>query len=324
MSTHAYPLHIVTDAEADLLMRRHRAWERFLTRYPAGESRRAMKGALDRVAGTFSGGVFSGATFPWDTLVADDLAREVWQPTATHYASATARRDASAIRMILQAYWREGLLTHEQYKLATSFELGKLDWTPSPGRSLTDDEVARLIEYDRPGAPQSLKLRDRALMYLMASTGARRSELHHVGLGHVDFHRNEVLLEVTKNSVSRVAWLHPAAADGLEAWFDVRGSIRGNALLALSRTGRPLAGRPLSAHQMWKILTVRSEAAGIGRVTPHDMRRFVVTRLLEEGHDLLLVSRLVGHSDPSITALYDKRPAEACRLAVSTLPLPSV
>lgn len=324
MSIHAYPLHIVTDTEADLLARRHQAWERFLTRYPPGESRRAMKGALDRVASTFSGGIYSGATFPWDTLVDDDLAREVWQPTADHYASATARRDASAIRMILQAYWKEGLLSHDQYKLATSFQVGKLDWTPAPGRSLTDDEVARLIEYDRPGAAQSLKLRDRALMYLMASTGARRSELHHVGPGHVDLSRNEVRLDVTKNRVPRLAWLHPAATEGLEAWFDVRGALPGGALLALSRTGRPLAGRPLSAHQMWKILTARSEAAGLGRVTPHDMRRFVVTRLLEEGHDLLLVSRLVGHSDPSITALYDKRPAEACRLAVSTLPLPSV
>jgi integrase len=57
-------------------------------------------------------------------------------------------------------------------------------------------------------------------------------------------------------------------------------------------------------------------------VTPHDMRRFVVTRLLEGGHDLLLVSRLVGHSDPAVTKLYDRRPAEACRAAVRTLPLP--
>jgi site-specific recombinase XerD len=51
------------------------------------------------------------------------------------------------------------------------------------------------------------------------------------------------------------------------------------------------------------------------------MRRFVVTRLLEGGHDLFVVSRLVGHSDPAITALYDRRPIDVLRAAAATLPL---
>ncbi len=72
---------------------------------------------------------------------------------------------------------------------------------------------------------------------------------------------------------------------------------------------------------MWKVLKRRSEECGIGTVTPHDMRRFVVTRLLEAGHDLFVVSRLVGHSDPSVTVLYDRRPVEALRAAAATLPL---
>jgi integrase len=317
-------LHLVTDEEAALLHRRGRARARFLQHYDAGEARRTMKGALDRVALTFSGGAMDGSQFPWEALCDDDLVEEVWRATATRYAGATAQRDASAIRMMLKACWKEGLLTYEQYQLAIGFESRRREWSPPPGRTLTDDEIARLIDYDPPGASARLKARDRAMVYLLASTGARRTEVAHVDLPHLDLPHGEVRLEVTKNGQPRTAWLHPSAVAGAREWLELRGEGAGTVLVPLSRTGRPLTDRRLSPHQMWKVLRARSQACGIGPVTPHDLRRFVVSRLLEEGHDLLLVSRLVGHSDPSVTKLYDRRPADACRAAVATLPLPSV
>lgn len=315
-------LHLVTNDEALLLERRARARARFIRRYSPGEARRTMLGALDRLALTFSGGQLVGASFPWEALCDDDLARGVWSVTASQYSPATAQRDASALRMMLHACWMEELLSFDEYQRATSFEVKRKAWTPPPGRTLTDDEVAALIEYDEPGSPHSKRVRDRALIYLLASTGARRTEVSHVSVSNISLANREVRLEVTKNGLARNAWLHPAAVSGLHHWFDVRGDASGPALLALSRTGRPLPDRRLSPHQMWKVLRKRSVDCGIGVVTPHDMRRFVVTRLLEEGHDLLLVSRLVGHSDPAVTKLYDRRPDEACRLAVATLPLP--
>ena len=315
-------LHLVTEQVADLLGRRSRARSRFLLSYE-GEARRTMQGALDRVARTFSGGQYDGAQFPWEALCDEDLVSEVWRATASVYSGATAQRDASAIRMMLKSVWKEGLLTFEQYQLATSFKPKRREWSPPPGRTLDDAEIARLIAYSPSGSAHSVQVRDRAMVYLLASTGARRTEIAHVQPSHLSLGSHEVRLEVTKNGQPRNAWLHPSAIGGIERWLDIRGDLEGSVLLALSRTGRPLPGRSLSAHQMWKILRNRSIDCGIGAVTPHDMRRFVVTRLLQEGHDLLLVSRLIGHSDPSITALYDRRPAEACRAAVATLPLPS-
>jgi len=177
------------------------------------------------------------------------------------------------------------------------------------------------ISYDPPGASEALRVRDRALVLTMASTGARRKEISNLLLDNVDFADRCIHLKVTKNGDPRDAYLHPAAVTGLEMWMDVRGRRSGPLLVALSRTGRPLLDRKLSEHQMWKVLKRRSEECGIGTVTPHDMRRFVVTRLLEGGHDLFVVSRLVGHSDPSVTALYDRRPVEVLRAATATLPL---
>jgi len=314
-------LHAVTPDEAVLLEKRARAWARFLRRYDRGDSRRTMHGALDRLARTFSGGVLTGATFPWDLLCDDDLASEVWSATKDRFAPATARRDASALRVMLECCWKEGLLTYEQVRLASAFRVTKREWAPPVGRTLTDEEMSALIGYDSPSACEALRVRDRALVLTLASTGARRREISHLNLENVDFRERRIRLEVTKNGHPRDAYLHPAAASGLRRWLDIRGEQPGPLLVALSRTGRPILGRRLSEHQMWKVLRRRSEECGIGAVTPHDLRRFVVTRLLEEGHDLLLVSRLVGHSDPSVTQTYDKRPIDACRAAVATLPL---
>lgn len=315
-------LHAVTADEATLLERRARAWARFLRRYTKGDSRRTMQGALDRLASTFSGGLLTGSTFPWDLLCDEDLAAEVWGATSERFAQATARRDASALRVMLQCCWKEGLLTYEQLQLATSFRVNKRDWVPPTGRTLTDEEIAALIAYDPPGSSDALRIRDRALVLVMASTGARRREISHLEMRSLDLDGQTLHLEKTKNGDPRDAYLHPSAVSGLTRWFSIRGHLPGPLLVALSRTGRPLLDRRLSEHQMWKVLRRRSEDCGIGTVTPHDMRRFVVTRLLEGGTDLLLVSRLVGHSDPSVTNLYDRRPMDACRAAVATLPLP--
>jgi hypothetical protein len=171
---------------------------------------------------------------------------------------------------------------------------------------------------------ESSLYQDRALILTMASTGARRREISHLLLANLDLAERSIRLEVTKNGDPRDAFLHPTAATSLTEWLDVRGLSPGPLLVALSRTGRPLLDRKLSEHQMWKIVRRRSEECGIGAVTPHDMRRFVVTRLLEEGHDLLLVSRLVGHSNPSVTKLYDRRPIDSFRAAIATLPLGSL
>ena len=107
-------LHAVTADEATLLERRARAWARFLRRYTKGDSRRTMQGALDRLASTFSGGLLTGSTFPWDLLCDEDLAAEVWGATSERFAQATARRDASALRVCLlytSPSPRDGLLS---------------------------------------------------------------------------------------------------------------------------------------------------------------------------------------------------------------------
>lgn len=93
----------------------------------------------------------------------------------------------------------------------------------------------------------------------------------------------------------------------------------------MSRTGRPLHdhGR-LSTHQVRKIVRNRGEQAGLGGVTSHDLRRFVISTLLARGVDITLIARTVGHVNPTTTAGYDRRPADLQRAAISRIELPRI
>jgi integrase len=62
--------------------------------------------------------------------------------------------------------------------------------------------------------------------------------------------------------------------------------------------------------------------AGIAGFTPHDLRRSNISDLLDEGVDLAVIARQVGHSSVQTTARYDRRGARAQRQAAERLNVP--
>ena len=79
----------------------------------------------------------------------------------------------------------------------------------------------------------------------------------------------------------------------------------------------------LSTFQVWKIVRDCAAAAGLQGITPHDLRRYLVSNLLDK-FDLVLVADIAGHRNTQTTSLYDRRPDETKREAVATVPLPAL
>ncbi len=166
------------------------------------------------------------------------------------------------------------------------------------------------------------RIRDHALIAVLASSGIRSVEITGLELTSLVPGEHRLDLTITKGGRPREAWLHPVAVDALDDWLAVRGDAPGPLFVPLSRTGRPMTHKgALSYHQVWRVLRRRAAQAGLGVITPHDLRRFVITTLLANGYDLVLVCRIAGHVRPETTAGYDRRPADAQRDAIESLSL---
>ena len=319
----AAALRVVTDAEAEIIGLRAEALRRLRRRYPNPESCRAMEGSLRRLAQTFSAGQRTIDTFEWELLVDDDLAGQVWEAVAGTYSRATALKDASFLRQMLRCCCKVGLLTYEQSATARAVETGRGSPSTRPGMLLTPDDVNGLFEACwLDNASEAVAMRDVALLHTLASTGARRSETAAITTQNVHLDESRIWLTTTKNGTPRNAWLHRNSVEAVDAWRTALGDHRQALFPALSRTGRPLDDQPMSPHQIWKIVHRRADMAGLPGMTPHDLRRFVVSTLLDTTHDLALVARVVGHKNVNTTALYDRRPDARARAAIETLPLP--
>ena len=70
--------------------------------------------------------------------------------------------------------------------------------------------------------------------------------------------------------------------------------------------------REMQPSSIYRILQKRAELALIGKVRPHDLRRTFATRMLEQGCDLFILQRAMGHTSVATTARYDFR-AESSR-----------
>jgi integrase/recombinase XerD len=63
--------------------------------------------------------------------------------------------------------------------------------------------------------------------------------------------------------------------------------------------------KPLSTTMIWYITRKWGEFAGIGKVSPHDLRRTAITRALDKGLSYRQVQMMSGHRDPKTVMRYD-------------------
>ena len=190
---------------------------------------------------------------------------------------------------------------------------------PTPSRrlpkSLTLDEVVALL--DGAGgdseADGPLTLRNRALLELLYSTGARISEAVGLDVDDVDTHARSVLLR-GKGGKQRLIPIGRPAVSALEAY-----SVRGRPDLARRGRGTPAIflnarGGRLSRQSAWQVLQDSAERAGItAQVSPHVLRHSFATHLLDGGADVRVVQELLGHASVTTTQIYTMVTVNALR-----------
>lgn len=190
---------------------------------------------------------------------------------------------------------------------------------PTPSRrlpkSLTLDEVLALLEAagGDSEADSPLTLRNRALLELLYSTGARISEAVGLDIDDVDTQARSVLLR-GKGGKQRLIPIGRPAVTALDTYL-----VRGRPDLARRGRGTPAIflnarGGRLSRQSAWQVLQDAADRAGVtATVSPHVLRHSFATHLLDGGADVRVVQELLGHASVTTTQIYTMVTVNALR-----------
>ena len=172
-------------------------------------------------------------------------------------------------------------------------------------KALSLAEVEQLLKAAGPDPGSDsvdlVRIRNRAILEMLYSTGARVSEIAALDLDEVD---SSGFVRVRgKGSKERLVPVGSYAAKSLEEYLvRVRpGLVAGStpALFLNQRGGR------LSRQSIWEILSKVGEQCGI-EVSPHTLRHCFATHLIEGGADVRVVQELLGHASVATTQIYTK------------------
>ena len=303
------------------------ALEKWLAGYTTASGRRSMESSLRcvvRACLEIDRDVAVDLTvFPWEMLADLTFFDEVMRCVQARYGDKATPKYVIAMRALLRSLARDELVNYDKAQ-KTLFETKQhqVESDPLP-LTFTSEDLWNILRRCRHDSNPVKGRRDLALISLAASTGARRAELARVELADLDRRRRTLKLLV-KGGGERIASVHSASIEHVEHWLTLRGDDTGPLFPTLRKGGR-IGTDPMSDHQYWKVLRERSLEADVDpTISPHDLRRWYVTTLLESGVDVFQVSRSVGHKRVQTTIRYDRRSQDWLRAVVDGLNLPGL
>ncbi len=178
-------------------------------------------------------------------------------------------------------------------------------------KTLSEDEVERLLGAAREAGRGSDKLRNACLMETLYATGMRVSELVTLPVAAARGDPKMLLIR-GKGGKERMVPLSPPARAALAEWLTVRDEMDDLARIekghAPSKFLFPSHGKAghLTRHRFYGLIKEIAVAAGVspGKVTPHTLRHAFATHLLARGADLRAIQTLLGHADVATTEIY--------------------
>ncbi|MBZ0293658.1 MAG: tyrosine-type recombinase/integrase [Anaerolineae bacterium] len=284
----------------------------YLAGLTSPHSRRNMQRYLDQIAALLSGGQADARTFDWSALRFPHV-QAVRSRLMQDYAPATVNGMLSALRGVLKAAWRLGLMSAEDYQRAIDVENVKGETLPA-GRDLAEGEMRALVRACLEVAGPA-GVRDAAILGLLYTGGLRRAELVKVTLADYDPDSGQLRVIAGKGHKDRTVYVSNGAQDALHDWLHERGDQPGPLFAPVNKGGNiryESDGTPvaMSAQAIYSLLKKRAEAAGVKDFSPHDLRRTFVGDLLDRGVDIVTVQKLAGHASVTTTGRYDRRPEQ--------------
>lgn len=204
-----------------------------------------------------------------------------------------------------------------------------LEMTPSKSvrrlpKGLSINQIISIIDASfRESVP--ITSRDRAMLELLYSSGARVSEL--IGINANDLNQTDsdgakitTIKLRGKGSKERIVPLGSFATKAIDDYVTrIRPGLSAKSKKSVSALFLNARGARISRQSAWQIVLDAAQAAGVtDDVSPHVFRHSYATHLLDGGADIRVVQELLGHASVTTTQIYTLVTIDKVRETYST------
>ncbi|MEO1288633.1 MAG: tyrosine-type recombinase/integrase [Chloroflexota bacterium] len=171
---------------------------------------------------------------------------------------------------------------------------------PTPDKLLTPDEVKRIMVAARDMATSNNQmLRNNVVALTLCTMALRREELSAAKWRDITMVKKQVVLSM--NDTSFVDMPVPVVT-AIDRWRAALGNPpEHTSIIRRIWKGGRIAKAGLSPDGIWLIIRNASQYAGLGHVTPDDLRRSAVANMYKNGMPVEEISRLLRHRSVLIT-----------------------
>lgn len=231
----------------------------------------------------------------WRTSLVDKL-----------YSPNTINSHLSAIKSILAASIPTGEVSLELYaqvRAVSTVSVRAMRERLRPDKDLlTTTTMQELV--DSVGGTDLRSLRDKALIALLSTSGARISEVIHLKVSDLDLVASTFAVLGKTDTVQREAPSNRVAMSHVMTWLYARGNMSEYVFTSFQGKSLVPVDKPMTRQAAHALIVERAKDAGLN-LACHDFRRFVATQLAQE--NITQAQEALGHASISTTQRYVKR-----------------
>lgn len=208
------------------------------------------------------------------------------------------RNMRSAMRLFLKFAASQGWVGWEMVDAVPSLPSSRLSGLP---RGLSDEELSTLLASKWEGG--RCPRRDRAIVYLLATYGARREQVSALQLEDISWSERTLVFAAHKGGKAVHHVLTAAVAESLADYLQKERPTSDCDYVFLRRFRPHLR---LAPRAITTLVRSRMARCGLPPRGPHTLRHAFATRLLRAGQPVKVIADLLGHRSLDAVAIYAK------------------
>lgn len=228
-------------------------------------------------------------------LLVELRSRDRYSRPTSRRPQQSARLSEGTIASIMRAMHRFWAWAAEEYGFENPMRgIRRVKVDPVP-KGISSRDFVRLLTAC---GDTDAGVRDRALLAMLADTGARLGALLSLTIDDLDTKQRRAVVTEKGGKLHVIFWTN-FTARLLYQWMTVR-NTSSHALWINMNTGEPLR-----AAGIYEILKRLKERAGVtGRINPHAFRHGFAREYIKSGGDVVTLAKILGHKDIRTTAEY--------------------